>query len=246
MGNVESFITIHDQDLIFECEETGRFNDLTDYKYLFVGPRPVDKLPPAMLAKTIISRDYAPHYEHYPHLYDFTGWYTLGRHDLFTKPYVICLQYDHFIVDNCLEKMVDYTLSGQEGMISFVKAYYMHYMLQVPGFEQAMRRTLGLKGIVFEQMLPLAQWPSTQGTAWHAAGLKDFILWVSEVFDSLKNEKYAGHIAERMVTAYVKQTHPEAYLEGFVGHQSADCHGTGAAMAGREDIFFQKSITFGQ
>lgn len=245
MGNVETFVTIHDQGLVFASEETEQFASLSSYRYLFVGPKPVDKLPKDILEKVIVCRDFSPNYEHYPHLYDFTGWYVLTKHNLMSKPYAICLQYDHFLADSRLEETVESMLSGADGVISFLMAYDHMYMLSVPGFEQAMREALAIKGVSFDA-LNLAVWPTTQGTAWRKESLTDFLGWVEPIFDQISSNRYMGHIAERMVAAYACLTHPARYLHGMAHHVAMDCHGTGAAMAGSESSFIQKSLTFGK
>lgn len=245
MSDTETFITIHDQNLVIASEETGQFSTLSSYTYLFVGPKPVDNLPKDMLDKVIVCRDYSPNYEHLPHLYDFTGWYVLTHHNLMSKPYAICLQYDHYVSDSRLEETCESMLRGADGVISFLAAYAHMYMLAVPEFEQAMRGALAIKGLAYES-LDLSMWPTTQGTAWRSESLTDFMQWVEPIFEPISGHRYMGHIAERMVAAYAQLTHPARYLHGMAHHVAMDCHGTGAAMAGSESSFIQKSLTFGK
>lgn len=245
MGNSETFITIHDQDILLNCEESGQFQELSSYKYLFVGPKPVDKLPKDLLEKTIVCRNYTPNYEDIPHLYDFTGWYVLAKHGLMTKDYAICLQYDHTILNPTFEAMCIALLFKNPGMVSFVKAYRRDYILNIPGFADSMRAALGVKGLSMDH-LPLDEWPTTQGTAWRSEALTDFMMWCEGAFETMRHEKYAGHIAERMVVAYSALTHPPQYLIGYTHHQAADCHGTGAAMVGKESVYQEKALTFGK
>lgn len=239
-------MTIHDQDILLECERSGQFSNLSSYKYGFVGPRPVDKLSPELLAKTIVCRDYPNNVEHVPQFYDFTLFYCLAKNDLFTSKYVTCLQYDMTVIDPLFEEKCISALSTNPGMVAFVAAYRQNWMLQVSGFEELYRKGLGVKGMSMEMMGDFDQWPCTQGTAWRSDALKDFMLWFEPLFEVFMDHTFAGHFAERMVKPYSFLTHPEQYIGGMISHGSADCHGTGAIMRGALDVAQQRAATFGR
>ena len=86
--SIETYITVHDSTIVAECEDSGRFNSIS-HTYLFVGPKAVDV---ADDIKIIVCRDIQPNYEHLPHFYDFTGWFVLGKYELFSTDNAIFLQ----------------------------------------------------------------------------------------------------------------------------------------------------------
>lgn len=244
MQLVESYITIHDQGILLECEANGQFSNLSSYKYLFVGPRAIDQLSEDVLAKTIVCRNYSPNVEHVPQFYDFTSWYVLAKHDLMQSKYALCLQYDMTVIDPFFEEKCIHALATNPGMIAFVTAYPQNWMLQIPEFEETYRRGLAVKGMSMEMMGDFPQWPCTQGTAWRSAALKDFMLWFEPLFEVFMNHTFAGHLAERMVKPYSFLTHPEQYIGGMIQHNSQDCHGTGAWMRGDMDLYNRRSQEF--
>lgn len=225
--SVEAFVTIHDQDLLLDCERSGQFASLS-HTYLFVGPRPVDRVPRGV--KMVVARDYAGNVEHLPSFYDFTGWHVLARHDLIDAEHVICLQYDMTVDVPDLAEQCAAILHSERGMIAFTSGPRSHWMLRVPGFEDAYQRGMAEKGIDTDAWPPVRRWPTTQGTAWRAETLVDFMGWFEPLFDVWADETLAGHLAERSVTVYSMTTHPERYLTGVIKHQALDCHGTGALL----------------
>jgi hypothetical protein len=241
---IEAYITIHDQDLLLECERSGQFEGLS-HTYLFVGPRPIDRIPSDV--KVVVSRDYQPNYEYLPQFYDYTGWFTLARHNLIESKFAIMIQYDHFLAvadapERCME-----ALQGGAGVVAFVPGYYNNWYLQIEGFAevlQACSLACGVDLPALEAANPFNQWPSTQGTAWNVDYFKAFMEWVHPIFDLAQEHVLAGHAAERMLNIYTKITSEPAYLPGLFRHDSKDCHGTSDFMRGDMDSFERKNREF--
>lgn len=241
---IEAYITIHDQDLIIQCEEQGQFRDLS-HTYMFVGPRPVDRIPSDV--KVVVCRDYTPNYEYLPQFYDFTGWFALAHHNLLTSQYGIMVQYDHYVAapdaaERCLE-----VLQAGAGVAAFVPGYYNNWYLQVEGFEKLLQEcslACGVNLPELEAAQPFNQWPSTQGTAWNVDYFKAFMEWVRPMFDLAQGHVLAGHVAERMLNIYTKTTREAAYLPGLFRHDSRDCHGTSDFMRGDWESFERKNKDF--
>lgn len=241
---IEAYITIHDQDLLIQCEEQEQFQALS-HTYIFVGPRPVDRIPSDV--KVVVSRDYTPNYEHFPQFYDFTGWFTLAHHNLLTSEYAIMVQYDHYIgVPNAAVRCLE-ALQGEAGVVAFVPGHYDNWYLQVEGFKEILRTcslACGVNLPELEAARPFNQWPSTQGTAWNVDYFKAFMEWVRPIFDLAQSHVLAGHAAERMLNIYTKTTTESAYLPGLFRHDSKDCHGTSDFMRGEFDSFQSKNRAF--
>lgn len=247
---METYVTIHDQDLLLACEAEGRFDELR-HTYLFVGPGAVDRVPADV--RLIVSREYDDGFEHLPQFYDFTGWHTLVRHGLISEPRCLMLQYDHHLLTDGLTTEArlrdafdfEYPTAG---VVATVSGYYDNWFLQWPGFEDTMRLSTAACGLTLrtaEAEAPFNRWPSTQGTAWDSAFLCDFMTWFRPVFDVAKGHVLAGHVAERMVQAYcLASGRPAGYAEGLFSHGSLDCHGTGDLMRGNHASYSAKSRAF--
>lgn len=240
---IETLVTIHDQALIDQCETEARFVNVKPYRYLFVGPRPVERSD-----DMIVARWRTPNVEHYPSFYDFTGWWSVAHHRLATADRLICLQYDH-IVPGPIDAAVNDELD-QHPMVAFVAGHRGagNFMLNIGGFEDAYRSGLVTVGAPPMETWPdFNEWPSTQGTAWRTDALIEFMAWVTPLFDLWHDNVWAGHLMERMPKAWLVATGQDAgYLHGAVIHEGRDCHGTCSLMAGRSDVYQERSATFGK
>ena len=241
--SVQTFVTVHDQDLVLESEASGQFAALTNVVYLFVGPRPVDRIPAGV--EMIVARDYTPNHEDLPQFYDFTGWSVLTRHNLIDADHMICLQYDMAVTDPQIENRCTQLLDQAPGMVAFTAGHKgPNWMLHIPGFEQAFRQGLAAKSIDFDQLPDFGPFPSTQGTAWRRDTLTEYMEWFDPLFTVFAPEVFAGHLAERTVKVFSTLTYPEQYLTGVISHAAADCHGTGALMCGNRSLYEARNASF--
>lgn len=240
----ELLVTIHDQDLILG-ESAGRFAGIPA-TYLFVGPRPVDRIPDDV--NVIVARDHSPNFEHHPQFYDFTGWWAAAHHGLLRGDRLLCLQYDHQVPADPRPQLDP--LLDVHPMVAFVAGHRNagNFMLGIAGFEDTYRAGLAVVGAPpLDEWPAFNQWPSTQGTAWCVDAFVAFMEWVTPLFELWHTDRWAGHLMERMVKAWLVTTdQPEGYLPGAVVHEGRDCHGTCALMAGRSDIHAERAATFGR
>jgi hypothetical protein len=238
---VETWVTVHDQDLIAACEADGRFAELPDVGYLFVGPRPVENLP--LGAGILVARDYEPNVEHLPHFYDLTGWHVLARHA--SADHLICVQYDMRpaipdLAERAVEQLADVPV------VAFTPAGYgPNWMLLVDGFEQAWRRGMAAVGADPDRWPPFETWPTTAGTAWRREAFVEFLAWFEPLFAAWAGELWAGHLAERSLHAWLCETgRKPGYLAGAIEHGRADIHGTAALMRGERDVYEARDRAF--
>lgn len=243
----ELLVTVHDQDLLLECEASGQFAGLL-HSYLFVGPRPVDKL--SCEQRTLVLRDHTPNFEHYPSTYDFSGWWAATHHDLIEADRVVCVQYDMLIADPDIIPKVDELLDDPDtGMVAFTAGHRLadNWMLLLPGFRETFDAGMHQLGVDQNGWEFFNEWPSTQGTAWRTDDLKNFMEWVTPLFDYWADNVWAGHLMERTVKAWcATQGTVERYLPGVIQHLVRDCHGTGARMGGNIETAEARAATFGK
>lgn len=244
MSTVETFITVHDVDLIRECEERSQFHALTSYTYLFVGPRSLDGCPDVPI---VVARDFPMNVEQWPQFYDFTGWWILAKHGLIKAEHVMFLQYDMFINDPLIEERVETLLHAGAGPIAFTAGHNLanNFMLIIDGFRETYCRAMYARGVNPDLWPAFNEWPSTQGTAWRRTEFENYMQWFYPFFEIFKNDVWAGHLAERTVKAWteVRGTPPQ-YMIGAITHHAKDCHGTGALMAGNRDLYDQRNAAF--
>lgn len=227
------------------CEKSGQFASL-DHTYLFVGYRPVDRIPDDL--RVVVCRDYMPNYERWPQFYDFTGWWVLASHKLLFTDQIICLQYDMgpSLPDLAAAVAARFRHNPAAGMIAFNAGYFgPNWMLLLPGFKGMYDKGLAAVGVDPADFQTFNEWPSTQGTAWRAETFIDFMHWFEPMFDVFHEDTFAGHLAERTVKAYLASIGmPEEYMLGAIWHLVSDCHGTGALMGGNRKLYEARNAEF--
>lgn len=243
---VEAYVTIHDQDLLLECEASGQF-DAISHTYGFVGPRPVDRIPADV--KLVVARDYTPNHEDKPSFYDFTGWHVLAAHDLIDADRIVCLQYDMRISDNEIGARCSSLLDAAPGPIAFTAGHRLadNWMLLLDGFHRTFDVGMARLGVDQTSWPFFNEWPSTQGMAWRTDEFQAFMMWIEPLFEIWADSVWAGHLMERTVKAWcVTQGVDEQYLGGVMVHENRDCHGTCALMGGRIETYLERTATFGR
>lgn len=248
---LEAIVTVHDRDLIAQCETSRQFSDhFEKYAYLYVGHRPLE---PAIAledrVRLVHAASFTPNFEHLPDFYDFTGWWTMAHHLLFDSDYIITMQYDMFVGVPDIVERVTAMLDEAPGPIAFTSGHYDagNFYLAIPGFQDTYDTALRARGVEPRSWPRFNEWPTTQGMAWRTDDFVNFMRWFRPFFDLFHGQTYAGHLAERTVKAWcVVRGTPERYLFGAIRHEARDCHGTGALMVGNRALHAQRAASFGR
>jgi hypothetical protein len=202
----QTFIFVHDQYIVLDYLAAGKFNELPDVKYVFLGQRPSDQIGHLVdMDKVIIARDLPDNIEHLPNLVAWTGWYAIARNGLITADIVNLFEYDVNLTD------------WKQPMASV--GYFWHPYADATwwnynGIKSELRR---LEVSVSSDPLPM-----TSNYTLFSDKIYPFIntLMASE-FDFEHDQ--AGHIVERYCSAYFQF---KVTAAGGLTHLYADSHGT--------------------
>ena len=95
----QTFIFVHDQNIILDFERVGKFKDIDNLKYVFVSNNPSDKIKD--MENVIIAKDYDDNIEKYNRtLIAYTGWYLIWKNKLATADYINLFEYDIILSPN--------------------------------------------------------------------------------------------------------------------------------------------------
>jgi hypothetical protein len=234
------FVTVHTPDLVEQCEAARQFAAFDNVTYLLVGRRPFEVDRADVLSPRLLS----PNREDLPQFYDFTGWWALCRHNLIDADTVVMLQYDMHTVDPLIQSKCE-ALLDSPGMVAMTPGPRSYWMLRLPDFAWTFEAGIAQRGLLLGDVQPFDTWPTTQGTAWRTDDLIAFMDWFEPMWDVFKDHTFAGHLAERSVHAWhVACGYTPKYLRGVMRHEAADCHGTGALMSGRRDVYEARNAEF--
>lgn len=213
----QTFIFVHDEQIVLDYIAANKFHDLPDLKYVFLGQRSTDRIK--HLSNVVVARDLPNNIEHLPNLVAWTGWYAVLRNDLITADYVNLLEYDVNISDTWIQH---YRNSG----------YFWHPKADLVWWNYNNIQYELHKSVHFPAQGPL---PMTSNYTLSVFYVKEFVnQMMGKIANNNLNPKHpqAGHIIERFCS-FLLQT-----VVGFgdgISHLYADSHGT----QGRGDRYEQ-------
>ena len=212
----QTFIFVHDEQIVLDYIAAGKFNQLPDVKYVFLGQRPVDRIEHLIeQGKLIVARWTRDNIEHLPNLVAWTGWYAVLKNGYVTADVVNLFEYDV----NVGEWVQPYSSTGY-----FWHAYADSVWWNYNNIREELRR---MKVSVLADPLPMTSNYTLKAN--HLLGFVDDLMR-----NSLINAYHpqAGHIVERYCSAWMQ------YYANFgdgLKHLYADSHGT----QGRGDRYDQ-------
>jgi len=215
----QTFIFVHDQQIVLDYIEAGKFDQLPDVKYVFLGQQPVDLLDQFVgEKKVIVARNLPDNIEHLPNLVAWTGWYAVARNGLITAEVVNLLEYDVNL------------LGWKQPMASvgyFWHPYADNTWWNYNGIKTELRK---LEVSVSSDPLPM-----TSNYTLFSDKIYPFIntLMASD-FDFQHDQ--AGHIIERYCSAYFQF---KVTAAGGLTHLYADSHGTQGRGDRYQDIKYK-------
>jgi hypothetical protein len=207
----QTFIFVHDQQIVLDYIAANKFHDLPDLKYCFLGHRDVDQIE--HLPNVIVARNLPNNIEHLPNLVAWTGWYAVLRNDLITADYVNLFEYDVNVVGKWEQP---------EGQQAYFGCPLNEVWWNYNGIEPVLRK------MILNAKPGLMPMTSNYTLAKHNVdGFLRKMLW-----ESYGHLPQAGHIAERHCSYWLDWLSIES---NRLTHLYADSHGT----QGRGDRYQQ-------
>ena len=212
----QTFIFVHDQQIVMDYIAADKFKQLPDVKYCFLGQRPVDQIE--HLDNVIIARNLPDNIEHLPNLVAWTGWYAVLRNGLIYADLVNLFEYDVNIV-------------GRWEQPEYPCGYFSHKSSDDVWWNY--------NGIGVELIKHIGENPNTWAglflnmTSNYTLDKVYIELFMHEIGAfHYAHHPQAGHIAERHCSFWLEHIPCEA---GRLSHLYADSHGT----QGRGDRYQQ-------
>ena len=230
----DSFIFIHDQELVLLFEESKKFNNLYSYQYVFLGDRPIDKIE--HLSNVIIARNYEDNMEQYPKFTSYTGWYLLWKNNLIKTKFVNLFEYDIILDKNFAQHQIKFFEDSKQiiGYIPTSMNNY-HFIINKDWNEHILEsikkhyRVDNLLGFYSNLVNnnPQSVWSSTSNTTFRVDIFNDYMKWFQPIANDIKETKTSGHAHERSVTYYSTINNKKIGItNGLLQHVQMDSHKT--------------------
>lgn len=230
MKKLNNFIFIHDQEIILDFIQKNRFHDLENFRWVFLGNRPVDKI--SHLENLIIARDLKDNIEQYPKFTSLTGWYALYKNGFLDSEYVNLFEYDISYVDGfidinkeMLKKEFDFIGYFPMRVDDIVYIKQSQYSIELTN---AVKSKTGFDIVEMINKMPgNALWSSSSNSTWKVSSLVEYIEWFCQFIEDLKNSIYCGHMHERSLSFYYFMKNLKVSLvKNLMIHVQLNSHGT--------------------
>jgi hypothetical protein len=233
MKSLSNFIFIHDQEIILDFLEKNRFKELENFKWVFLGNNPVDKI--SHLNNLIVARELENNIEDYPKLTSFTGWYALYKNGFLNSDYVNLFEYDiHYIPEfiDINKQMItkDFDFIGYFPM-SVKDVVYLTQTQYTKELVDSIENKFGYNIVKYihemEKSNPQMLWSSSSNSTWKTEILKKYIDWFYNFIEDIHQSQYCGHMHERSLSFYYFKEKLKVYLtRNLMIHVQLNSHGT--------------------
>lgn len=228
--NIQTFIFIHDQNIVLDFIKVNKFSNLPNLKFVFVGNKPTDKI--INLDNVIICRNLKHNIEDYPNLTSFTGWYALWKNNLISSNYINLFEYDINISDD-LQNKISFSFDVGNDVVGFIPLEvsnynYMTYIPWISNLMLSMSKIYNLDLIKFINSFPSNKLISmTSNHSMKNEVFENYMEWISPMIDQIKTSFYSGHEMERSISVfYLIKNLKYVILNGEMQHFQFDSHQT--------------------
>lgn len=208
MKKLETFIFVHDQNIIVDFEEKQKFKSLGDLKYVLVGMGNYDKVENNQ--KVIICQKYDNHMEDFPKMTSYTGWYILWKYNLINSEYVNLFEYDV----NCSDNFHEIVLSKLTSDVDCVSYFPMNLSdpvyIKMRQYVNELINSIKQKTKVdIDQIINekikndyFSFWGSSSNSTWKVSVWKNYMEWFDQFVDDILDSNFCGHMHERSISFF--------------------------------------------
>jgi hypothetical protein len=237
--NTQTFLFVHDQDIILDYVECGKLNDINNLTYIFLGKNPIDKLKD--IDNVIVARDLQHNIEDYPKLTSYTGWYAIWKNKLFNSKYINLFEYDVKFLGSF------YDFNNQEDkpkITGYVKLPVSHSAIfKTPKYSDVLINSINkhYKTNIVEFVDSLPPSLNCSVTSNHTFDLEVFdkyMKWVDPIINDIKHSPMSGHQVERSIIAfYLLNKIPYEIKDNMIHHLQLDSHKTQDAFERKKHLY---------
>jgi hypothetical protein len=240
---IQTFIFVHDENIILDFEKVGKFREIENLKYVLLGQGSCENLKG--LGNIIIAREYEDNIEELPVLVAYTGWYLIWKNQLIDvdTDFINMFEYDIILSDNFTEIQHKILQHGIKAIsyrpISISDYWFIQSDEHCLPFLNSINKDFG---IVFMKYItdldPSIIVGVTSNQSMTPQVFNDFMKWARPVIEDIQEETLAGHAMERMFPLFYMYNSLIAVVVGnLIQHFQLDSHKT----QGSSDTFFTEN-----
>jgi hypothetical protein len=226
MKNTQSFIFIHNQEILLECINNNKFDDLPKLKYVFLGSGDTSKLKD--IPNIIICRDLIDNIEEYPKLTSYTGWYAIWKNKLYDADYINLFEYD---IDLSPTFKDTFEVDSKIEIIGYIP-YSIHdfFFMKCKEFSDDIKNSVNntyntdideyIKTSPLDTIISI-----TSNHTFKKESFEQYMEWMIPIQEDIKNTPKAGHQVERSIMLfYLTNNLNTTVLLDVLSHQQLNSH----------------------
>jgi FkbM family methyltransferase len=217
----QTFIFVHDQKIIHDCDKTKKFSEMPNLKYVFLGYRDVGEIEGR--DDVIIARNQPINIESKKNLVAWTGWYAVVKNNHVTADIVNLFEYDINLLSKWTQPYKPCGYIGHPGM----DEVWWNYQGIQPFVEGAIRK----KRSEFDPRYSSTPVPMTSNYTLGQALLESFVKEMSNI--EYSDNLMCGHIIERHCSQFMRDLSVNG---GRIAHLYFDSHKTQGGVHDYQDI----------
>ena len=235
---IETFIFVHDQQIILDFKENNKFKEVENLKYVFVSNNPCDKIE--NMEDVIIAKKYDDNIEKYNRtLLAYTGWYLLWKNKLYNADYINLFEYD-IILDPSFTSKLNEKLKSNPDVVGYMPLPTNHPLfLKVENNAGPLVRSITknyfINPIEEIEKFPVKNVSLTFNQTLKVSLFEEFMEWMAPIIEDVKEERMAGHFPERALPFYYTIKNYKLEMLDVLQHFQMDTHDT----QGKTKAFFE-------
>jgi len=244
---IDTFIFVHDQQIILDYDRIGNFSCIEEFKYVFLGTRPVDLISDRN--DIIFARDFDENIEYMSGFCAFTGWYLIWKNGLSNADYINLFEYDVILEDSFIDIQKNELLG--KNVLGYVPInvhdyWYINDDACAGSLLRAVNDLYGIKYIDFVHSMSSDEVVSiTSNHTFSREFFDSFMKWFMPLVPSLESDTMCGHFPERAVSIYYKTQNLDGIIinESILKHYRLDSHETSGFDRNEMNINYNEMLS---
>jgi len=227
---METFIFVHDENIIIDYINAEKFTSLTNVKYVFVGNKESEKIK--NLENVIICNELEHNLEDYPKMTSFTGWYALWKNNLIKSDRINLFEYDVNLVDS-IKSNIEFNFDLGYKIIGYIPlSVFDHNFISqkqwISHLQSSIQKYYNINLVDFVNTLPQDKIITvTSNHSFTINFFNEYMEWIEPMIDDIKSSNFSGHEVERSISIfYLLKNINYVFLPNLLHHFQFDSHET--------------------
>jgi hypothetical protein len=227
---METFIFVHDENIIIDYINAEKFTSLTNVKYVFVGNKESEKIK--NLENVIICNELEHNLEDYPKMTSFTGWYALWKNNLIKSDRINLFEYDVNLVDT-IKSNIEFNFDLGYKIIGYIPlSVFDHNFISqkqwISHLQSSIQKYYNINLVDFVNTLPQDKIITvTSNHSFTINFFNEYMEWIEPMIDDIKSSNFSGHEVERSISIfYLLKNINYVFLPNLLHHFQFDSHET--------------------